>query len=268
MLPPTLVCAVCGGPVAGAPVVLCPGCRVAVHSVCAVQRGACPGCGARLPGLVPGAPLPEALAPPVPPPAALICPRCAAPAQPAAEVQRCSSCGGAFTLRAGALLDPTVRPPPVDPRAPRLKSRSASAFTYRIAAVEAHGVVEGMADPVTGAIPLEQTGVAWGDVFTVAVWRRLDIAQLVLALLFPVPVTLLSLWGVVTATPWWLLSALPFGLLAGIMLYRAFGVQVNRARVAGRHRTVTVRFDRPLWRRRRFHDELLRRAGIAAGPIP
>ena len=268
MFPPTLVCAVCGGPVAGAPVVLCPGCGVPVHSVCAVQRGACPGCGARLPGLVPGAPLPAPLAPPVPPPAALTCPRCDAPAQPAADVQRCSRCGGAFTLRAGALLDPAVRPPPVDPRAPRLKSRSAGALAYRIAAVEAQGVVEGMCDPVTGAIPLDTEGVAWGDIFTVAVWRKPDIKQLVLAILFPIPITLLCLWGVIASTPWLLLGAVPFGLVAALMLYHALGAQTHRARVAGRFRTITVRFDRPLRRRRRFHDELLRRAGIAPGAIP
>jgi hypothetical protein len=198
---------------------------------------------------------------------ALTCPRCGAAAQVAPEAQRCPKCQGLFTLRAGCLVDAEARPPAFDPKAKRIKVRSAGGFTYRIGAVEAQGVVEGMADPVTGAIPMDQAGVAFGDIFTVAVWRKIDVVRLIIAALIPVPLTLLCLYGVLRGAWGLLILAAPFGLLAGLMIYGAAGARACYARVAGRYRTITVRFDQPGRRRRRFHDELLRRAGIAPSPI-
>jgi len=59
-----------------------------------------------------------------------------------------------------------------------------------------------------------------------------------------------------------------FGAITVLMLVRAIGTQRNYVRVAGVWRTITIRFDAPWWRRKRFHDELLRRAGIAPSAIP
>jgi hypothetical protein len=52
------------------------------------------------------------------------------------------------------------------------------------------------------------------------------------------------------------------------MIYRAFKIKVHMARIVGSARTIEVRFDSPLWRRKKFHDEMLRRAGIAPCAIP
>jgi len=182
-------------------------------------------------------------------------------------VQRCTGCGGDFTLHAGYALDASVRPPPADPRAERIKVRSAGAVTYSMGIVEAYGVSEGMTDPITGLIPIDQSGVAYPDIFTIAVWRKIAVVELVVALLIPLPITLLTLWGSLHA-PGLLIVFAFFALILGLMLYRAVSVKANFVRVAGRYRTITVRFDRPLRRRRRFHAELLRRAGVAPSMIP
>jgi hypothetical protein len=52
------------------------------------------------------------------------------------------------------------------------------------------------------------------------------------------------------------------------MLYLSLGLKAHMVRVVGSTSILTIRFDSPLWRRRRFHDELLRRAGISPSPIP
>jgi hypothetical protein len=52
------------------------------------------------------------------------------------------------------------------------------------------------------------------------------------------------------------------------MFHRALGRRKHFARIVGRYGLITIRFDRPGWRRLRFHSELLRRAGIRDAPIP
>ncbi len=200
-----------------------------------------------------------------PPPDALTCPRCAAPATPGPEAQACTRCGGAFALYAGAALDGAVRPPPIDPGAERVKVRSAAVVTYRIGMLDPQGVSEGMADPITGLVPIDQSGVAYQDVVTIGIWRKPDLVELFTALLIPTPIATLLLLGAVK-TPQLLVIALPFALVAAWMIHRAIVVQATFARVVGRYRAIKVRFDRPGRRRRRFHDELLRRSGVVATP--
>jgi hypothetical protein len=201
------------------------------------------------------------------PSAAFGCPRCQRPGTPAPGPQICAGCGKPYALHAGAALDPNVVPPPPDPTAERVKVRSAAVVTYRLGVVDVLGVSEGMADPVTGLIPIDEAGVAYTDIFTVTVWRKIDIVELVVASLIPLPLTLLFLWGAFSA-PGFLVGALLFGAIGGWMLYRALGARANHVRVVGRYRTIKVRFDRPIRRRQRFHAELLRRAGIAPSAIP
>ena len=211
-----------------------------------------------------GLPMPGA---PMTPPEALTCPRCRAAAQPSSAVQPCPSCGRAFVLRAGAALDPAVVPPPPAPGAGQVTVRWSEIITYRLATVDAQGVAEGLADPVTGLIPLDKSGVAFPDIYTVAIWRKPEIARFVVASLLPLAVAVPS--AVASASnPHLLVVAAPFLLLVVWFAYRAFGIGAHFARVVGRYRAITVRFDRPIWRRRRFHDELMLRAGIGASPSP
>jgi hypothetical protein len=195
------------------------------------------------------------------------CPRCNNTVAPSAEVQRCSRCGGRFTLHAGALLDPTVIPPAVDPALPTIKVKAPGILLTQCA-VTPEGVTQGLLDPVTGMIPLDQAGIAFADILTVTTWRSVDVLGLVVALVIPVPIALVCLVSAVTSTPWALIGGLPFTLGAALMIHGAVGRQRNFVRVAGGARMITSRFDRPARRRARFHAELLRRAGISPTPIP
>lgn len=201
-------------------------------------------------------------------PAPLSCPRCGGAAQPSPGPQRCAACGGAFALYVGAALDPSVPVPAPNPHAPIVKVRSAGLATHRFGVIEPLGVAEGELDPIVATMQMDKAGVAWGDVCSISVWRAPDWVELVAALLVPVPLGLLLLVLAVTVGPGFAFGGLPFALLGAFMVYRAVVRQRHYARVVGRYRTVTIRFDRPGWRRELFHNELLRRAGLPPAPIP
>jgi hypothetical protein len=200
--------------------------------------------------------------------AALTCPRCLATATPAPGVQVCALCHGTFALHGGARFDPSVVPPPFDARLPRIVVKSAGVALTKRGMVAPEGVSEGTLDPVTGFIPMDQSGVLYPDVFTIAVWRKVDVLRLVVALLIPLPVTFLFVVGAVSTWVGLLVPAALFAAVVAYMLYRALGLRAHMVRVAGTWRTIIIRFDSPMWRRRRFHDELLRRAGIGPAAIP
>jgi hypothetical protein len=197
------------------------------------------------------------------------CPRCGAETAPARAPQRCAACGGAFALYPGYASDPSVVPPPPDQRRPRVEVKAAGVFQYRLGVVEHIGVSEGATDPITGLIPVEQSGVMYPDIVSIAVWRKPDWMELVIALLVPVPITLsLLAVAILNESIGAAIPAALFALLSALMIRRAMSTQRHFVRVVGRYRVITVRFDRPGWRRRRFHDELLARAGLPPAPIP
>ena len=65
-----------------------------------------------------------------------------------------------------------------------------------------------------------------------------------------------------------LLAAVPIGLLTGVSYYHVIAVRRNYARVTGGARVVQLQFDTPMRRRRAFHSELMRRAGLPESVIP
>jgi hypothetical protein len=127
---------------------------------------------------------------------------------------------------------------------------------------------EGVLDPVTGLVPLESGGVAYHEIASVAVWRRVDVAQLLVAILLVLPVVLLCLLVAVAGSSGALVVAAPFAAILAFGLWRALSLKAHFVRVVGGNRTVTVRFDTPMSKRLLFHDELLRRAGITPSAIP
>jgi hypothetical protein len=147
-----------------------------------------------------------------------------------------------------------VAPPP-NPAAPRIKSKSAAGALVEYAIVEAQGVAQGALDPITGFIPMDKNGVAFHDVATIAIWRRPDWVELIVGLLLPLPLGAGGIYLGLTRTP----VSTP---LLAVVVGACF------AQVAGRYRTIKLRFDRPLRRRLLFHDELLRRSGISPGAMP
>lgn len=200
--------------------------------------------------------------------AAMTCPRCGYPTAPAAGPQTCQSCRGTFAWYPGAASDPSVVPPPPHPALDIVKVRSAGAFTYRFGVVEPLGVAEGTLDPVIAVGEMNRNGIAYRDIVSIAVWRKLDAVELGIAILIPLPMALLGWLTTFTAGAGFLFLALPFSALAAFMIYRAVGRKKHFVRVVGRWGAIEIRFDRPGWRRKRFHAELLRRAGLRDAPIP
>jgi hypothetical protein len=199
---------------------------------------------------------------------AMSCPRCGYPATPAAGPQTCQTCRGDFALYPGAASDPSVVPPPAHPALESIRVRSAGVATYRFGVVDPLGVSEGALDPVIAVGEIERSGIAWQDIMSIAVWRKLDIVELVIAILIPAPLALLFWLTVFTSSAGFLVLALPFTALAAFMIHRAVGRKKHFVRVAGRWGVIEIRFDRPGWKRKRFHSELLRRAGLRDAPIP
>lgn len=197
--------------------------------------------------------------------AGLACPFCNVAADAVRGPRRCNACGKSFATYAGCVVDGSVVPPVPHPGLPTISVRWAEVFTYSFAKLEPFGVASGMNDPVTGMIPMDQSGVLFQDVVSITIWRKIRWAQLILALLVPAP---LALGAVSLKSPGALIGAIPFGMLAAWAIYLAVVVGANRARVVGRYRVLELRFDSPFWRRQSFHDELLRRAGMPPSPLP
>ena len=211
--------------------------------------------------------------PPVPtlvvaPPHALGCPKCGIGAAAATGIMTCQSCGLSFALHPGPLTDRGVVPAPFNPQAERVKVISNGLVLRKMGLVAPEGVSEGTMDPVTGYIPMDQNGVYFGDIFTVAVWRKIDVLKLIAASILPLPLAVLFVSLGITTSPVFLAFGLPFVAGTAWMFYRALSIKAHMARIVGSARTIEIRFDAPLWRRKKFHDELLRRAGIQPSPIP
>lgn len=199
---------------------------------------------------------------------AFSCPRCGYAANPGPGPQTCQACRNAFALYAGAASDPSIVPPPPHPALETIKVKSAGAWVYRFGVVEPLGIAEGTLDPVIAQMTVDRHGVAWPDVVSIAVWRKPDFVQLGVGMLIPLPLALVGWVSVISAGAWFLILALPFSALAAFMLYRALGRKKHFVRVVGRYGVLEIRFDQPGWRRKRFHAELLRRAGLRDAPIP
>jgi hypothetical protein len=195
------------------------------------------------------------------------CPFCSAQAPARAAAQICKGCGRPFVLRAGARVDASVQPPPIDPSLRRIKCKAAGFIVATASIVAPEGVQHGTLDPVTGHIPMDTSGVLYSDIVSVAVYRKLDVLRLVLLCLVGPPVVL-GMVGATVSVPAAAIVALPLVALLGLAFYSCLAVRRNYARIIGTMNTITVQFHSPLWRRQRFHDELLRRAGISPSAIP
>lgn len=164
-------------------------------------------------------------------------------------------------------MDPEVKPPPLNMALPRIKTTSAGAFVRTGSWVAPEGVLHGTMDPITGAIPIDQSGVLYTDIISVAVYRKLDIVTLVLLSLIGAPIMFACAMGTIAFPPIGVVC-LPIFALFAWAFYATIAIQRNYARVCGSIRVITVQFNQPVWRRKPFHDELLRRAGISPSPIP
>ena len=197
---------------------------------------------------------------------ALTCPRCGASIAPSYEFSPCPACGGINLLLLGRASDGRIQPQ-ATLRDPPIRVKSAGMVLMKQGEVGPYGVSEGTLDPVTGMIPLDQSGVGWNDIRSIAVWRKVDVIGVVAATILPLPAALFCIWiGIAIPSAIPAAIGLPFLLIALYMYYRAIVIRAHWVRVVGLYRTITIRFDRPGRRRNAFYGELLRRAGILALP--
>lgn len=205
------------------------------------------------------------------PTVALSCPWCNCPSSPGLAPQVCQGCRRRFTLSPGPALDASVIAPPPHPSAYTLHLKWSMVVTYRFARLEAGGLTSGTLDPVVALAEIDRVGIAFPDVMSIAVWRKLGWVDCIVGALVPVPIALFSLWGAILCVGKSLAGfaifgvvALVFGLLAFFLFRRGAVTGKRQARVTGRYATITVPFsDTPA-----FHPELFRRCGLAAPPIP
>jgi hypothetical protein len=210
------------------------------------------------------APAPAMDSPPAPP-AATTCPRCGAPAH--RGVGQCAQCRLRYALHAGPRLDPSLTVPPADPQAKRIKVRAAGWLLYHAGILEPDAVQEGTLDPVIGRLPVDSTSIPYGEVCSVAFWRRIHPGHVVVSAILVV-LTAIEAIGSLVQPGLWIMTAI-FALLTWLALWVTFRVRRWYVRVVGAKGTaIVVRFDKPWWNRGRFHRELLRRCGIAAAEMP
>jgi hypothetical protein len=204
---------------------------------------------------------------PEPSAAALACPRCQAPATCAPEPQACAKCGRRFALHAGALVDATVKAPPADPQSKRVKVRAAGLLLFHAGILEPDSIQEGTLDPVIGRLPVNSTSIGYGNIYTVAFWRSIDVVHAILNAVAWVATVVFAIGGL--REPGVLFCGIPFTVFTIWWTVRIYGVRRWHARVIGlKGQTIAVRFDKPWWNRRRFHRELLRRCGIPGSRMP
>ena len=171
-------------------------------------------------------------------------------------------------------MDAAVVPAPFHPAAPRIALRWSVVVSYRFATLEPPGIHSGMLDPIAGVSPIEQTSIAYGDVVSIAVWRRLAIVDCIVALLVPLPIALFCGWIAIVALlapgrPWGVFGvcaaiALVMASVAVLLVRRGVVIGRQQARIVGRWGSCTV----PLHTSAAFHDELFRRCGVARPPVP
>jgi hypothetical protein len=177
-------------------------------------------------------------------------------------------CTQLCTLLAGARIDKSVVPN-VAPGAKTLKMKYADIALRHAAIVDDKGIGHAELDPVTGHIPMGTRTIAFGDVVTLGVYRRVAWGTLIASvLLYLVPVVLPLLYFSFVEAPLLLTLALPALALWVLAVRKAAVIGVQRMRVVGpRPEDVLVfRFDTPMWRRKKFLAAVVERTGVGALP--
>jgi hypothetical protein len=204
-------------------------------------------------------------------PTPLTCPWCGAAANPSPAPQACSACRKRFTLTAGPALDPSLAVPP--PVAPVFYTQWSAVVTYKFARLEPMGVTSGTLDPVVAMAPMDQAGMAYSDVASIAVWRRIAWAEPIIAVLVPAPIALFMLFLAVSVAmnhafggaAVMSIIGLAFGALAAFMIRRGVVLGRRNLRVTSRwNQSMTIPFERvPA-----FCDQLFARCGLPPPPLP
>lgn len=214
--------------------------------------------------------LPASAFPPAPPNAST-CPKCNAAAHPSTTLQTCPQCSRSFVLRYGALMDSSVVLPPVDPQAKELSLKAPGLVLVSQAVLKPDAIGFGALDPIVGRFPIDEKGVRYAHLYSVAVWREFSIPQSILFFVVSLPLGLAMLAAMIASKGevGAILCSLPFLLLSIFHGYRVFGAKSTRLRVIGfKDRNLDITFIGGLGKRRKFVDELFRRSGLQPVELP
>lgn len=206
--------------------------------------------------------------PPAPPHAGQ-CPKCNAALVPSPGKQTCA-CGLELVFRHGSLSDGSVKVS-AQPGAKELKLRAPGLIVVSQAVLRHDAIGYGALDPVLGRFPIDEKGVRFEHLYSVVVWRQLNIAQLVTFILISLPLGLGSLAGMIFSKgePAAFICGLPFVLLSAFHGYRVFGSRATRMRIVGfKDRTLNVEFTGSLSKRTEFVSEFFARSGLGSVELP
>ena len=200
----------------------------------------------------------------------LSCPWCNAPGAPAPTPQACSACGKRYTLSVGPAFDLRIAVPP--PVAPVFYTQWSAVVTYDFAKLEPMGVTSGTLDPVVAMAPMQQVGIAYADVASIAVSRRIAWVEPIVGALVPAPIALFCAFVAIVAVAKspgaaavTFAIALAFGTLAAFMIRRGIVRGRQTIRVTSRwNQSITIRVDQTP----AFREQLFARCGLAAPPMP
>lgn len=207
---------------------------------------------------------------PPPPPVATACPRCGVVSSCQSQVQSCPSCQTRFLLVAGPLMDKGCEVPEPGPATKELRLKAPGLFVVMVALLRPEAIGYGALDPVLGRFPMDEKGLRFGHIYSLAAWRAVNVPQAVMFFVLSLPLALLSLLPLfATGAAPALLLALPFCALAAFHAWRVFKVKSTRTRIVGvKGRVLDMTFAGTLGARQRFHDELLRRCGLSPTQLP
>ena len=208
---------------------------------------------------------------PPPPANASTCPKCNAPATPSPSTQTCPQCGRLFLLRACALMDASITAPPPDPKAKELKLKAPGLVLVSQAVLKPDAIGFGTLDPIIGAVAIDEKGARFAHLYSVAVWRELNVMQVVLFTLVSLPIGLAGL-GVIVGSKFNPVGLVFGGLLLAMSAYHGVSVfkwKATRLRVlAFKDRALDITFIGRQGKRQKFIDELFRRSGLPTVELP
>jgi hypothetical protein len=163
-------------------------------------------------------------------------------------------------------MDSTVKVPTPPPGAKDVTLKAPGLVVMSQGWLKPDRLVFGALDPIVGSFPLEieERAVQYRFLYSVAVWRSVNIAAAVGFFVVTVPLCGFGGIGLVaTLHP----VAIGFGLLllalAAFHGYTVFGRRAMRMRVVGmQNRVLDMTFTGGLSKRQKFQDELFRRCGL------
>lgn len=197
-------------------------------------------------------------------PDALTCPWCRTGEATRDQVsQRCGDCGKPFRFHVGCWLDKRIQPPGI--HGPAITARFSGLLQHRRAEVGLEGITLSNLDPVVAMSAIDGETVFYDELVSLTTWNRWDKMTLAIGTLFFLPIALL-LGGAVLDEAGWMIVGVPWWLATAGVYWRGIGAGASYMRACSFDQTLEFRFDVPIWRRKRFYQEALQRAGIPDPP--